>query len=323
MIKSPTDVGFIHDISHLDKLRQQANSGDKEQDKQALNAAAKQFESIFTSMLFKSMRDANTSFKSGLFDSQNEQFYHQMLDDQMASELSASGSLGLADMIVAQLSLNQGDDVKSKSLEPHHHSAQSEIKREHNLPLYHHVPVAKDTKIASMDNVNTVTALEQLQKKSVKPLSFKTPEQFVKTLAPYAKKAASALGIEPSLLIAQAALETGWGSKIIKNVHHNSHNLFNIKADRSWQGAKVATQTMEYQDNIPVKENAAFRSYAGIQESFDDYVTFLQSNPRYQTALNQHSDSDSFIKGIHEAGYATDPLYANKVLQVKKRIDNM
>ena len=104
MINNGNDIGFIHDIAGLDKLRQQAVKGDEKSEKEALTAAAKQFEAIFTNMLFKSMRDANATFESGLMDSQNQQFYRQMMDDQMSSELSASGSLGLADMIVAQLS---------------------------------------------------------------------------------------------------------------------------------------------------------------------------------------------------------------------------
>ena len=111
MIKNNNDIGFIHDIGSLDRLRQQAVNGEEGSEKEALTAAAKQFEAIFTSMLFKSMRDANSSFKSDMLNSQNEQFYRQMQDDQMASELSANGSLGLADMIVAQLSAGQSSDA--------------------------------------------------------------------------------------------------------------------------------------------------------------------------------------------------------------------
>ena len=112
MINNGNDIGFIHDIAGLDKLRQQAVNGDENSEKAALGAAAKQFEALFTSMLFKSMRDANAAFESGLMDSQNQQFYRQMMDEQMSSELSASGSLGLADMIVAQLSSGGSDSAR-------------------------------------------------------------------------------------------------------------------------------------------------------------------------------------------------------------------
>lgn len=88
-------------------------------------------------------------------------------------------------------------------------------------------------------------------------------------------------------------------------------------------GDKVTTQTLEFHDNTPVKETAAFRSYDSFADSFNDYVAFLNNNPRYQTALQHNGDSESFIRGIHRAGYATDPEYADKVLKVQQRIDNM
>ncbi|MEZ8064704.1 MULTISPECIES: flagellar assembly peptidoglycan hydrolase FlgJ [Vibrio] len=304
MIKNNNDIGFIHDIGSLDRLRQQAVNGEEGSEKEALTAAAKQFESIFTSMLFKSMRDANSSFKSDMLNSQNEQFYRQMQDDQMASELSASGSLGLADMIVAQLSAGQASDaaedkVRSEgfdtSLQRPQYSGRSEDR---------------------ISEVQSASAVKQ-------PVSFDSPESFVTSMKPYAEKAASALGVDSSLLLAQAALETGWGSKMVKNSLGNSNNLFNIKADRSWKGDKVATQTLEFHGKTAVKESASFRSYSNFEDSFNDYVKFLNENPRYETALKHQGNSENFIKGIHQAGYATDPNYADKVLRVKAKIDEM
>ncbi|MEZ9217666.1 flagellar assembly peptidoglycan hydrolase FlgJ [Vibrio cyclitrophicus] len=304
MIKNNNDIGYIHDIGSLDRLRQQAVNGEEGSEKEALTAAAKQFESIFTSMLFKSMRDANSSFKSDMLNSQNEQFYRQMQDDQMASELSASGSLGLADMIVAQLSAGQASDatedkVRSEgfdtSLQRPQYSGRSEDR---------------------VSEVQPASAVKQ-------PVSFDSPESFVTSMKPYAEKAASALGVDSSLLLAQAALETGWGSKMVKNSLGNSNNLFNIKADRSWKGDKVATQTLEFHGKTAVKELASFRSYSNFEDSFNDYVKFLNENPRYETALQHQGNSENFIKGIHQAGYATDPNYADKVLRVKAKIDEM
>ncbi|MEZ8154271.1 flagellar assembly peptidoglycan hydrolase FlgJ [Vibrio splendidus] len=317
MIKNNNDIGFIHDIGSLDRLRQQAVNGEEGSEKEALTAAAKQFESIFTSMLFKSMRDANSSFKSDMLNSQNEQFYRQMQDDQMASELSASGSLGLADMIVAQLSAGQASDatedkVRSEgfdtSLERPQYSGRSEDRVSEVQPA--------STMSATTRSTTDVSAAKQ-------PASFDSPESFVTSMKPYAEKAASALGVDSSLLLAQAALETGWGSKMIKNSLGNSNNLFNIKADRSWKGDKVATQTLEFHGKTAVKESASFRSYSNFEDSFNDYVKFLNENPRYETALQHQGNSENFIKGIHQAGYATDPNYADKVLRVKAKIDEM
>ena len=302
MINNGNDIGFIHDIAGLDKLRKQAVEGDEGSEKAALTAAAKQFEAIFTSMLFKSMRDANSTFESGLMDSQNQQFYRQMMDEQMSSELSASGSLGLADMIVAQLSTGSVENQSAKARNEDFEAVMEKIDR-----IRHERADATSVKLPSQPQ----------------PSRFESPETFVTSMKPYAEKAARALGIDSSLLLAQAALETGWGQKVVNNSRGSSNNLFNIKADRSWSGDKVSTQTLEYHQGVPVKENAAFRSYANYEESFNDYVRFLNENPRYTTALRHGGNNEEFIRGIHQAGYATDPRYADKVLSVKARIDQM
>ena len=109
-------------------------------------------------------------------------------------------------------------------------------------------------------------------------------------MKPYAERAARALGVDSSLILAQAALETGWGKKVIANTRGSSHNLFNIKADKRWTGDKVATQTLEYHQGIPVKENAAFRSYSSFEDSFNDYVQFLNDNPRANSALRHQGN---------------------------------
>tara|TARA_Y100001956_G_C4126308_1_gene190279 strand:+ start:1511 stop:2425 length:915 start_codon:yes stop_codon:yes gene_type:complete len=304
MINNGNDIGFIHDIAGLDKLRKQAVEGDEGSEKAALTAAAKQFEAIFTSMLFKSMRDANSSFESGLMDSQNQQFYRQMMDEQMSSELSSSGSLGLADMIVAQLSSGSVENQNAAS-----RSVDFEA-------MMQKVDQARDARANVEPSI--VSSVH------IKPThSFDSPESFVGSMRPYAEKAAQALGVDSSLLLAQAALETGWGQKLVSNSRGSSNNLFNIKADKSWGGDKVATQTLEYHQGVPVKENAAFRSYNSFEDSFNDYVRFLNQNPRYTTALRHGGSDEQFIRGIHQAGYATDPNYADKVLRVKAKIDQM
>lgn len=301
MINNSNDIGFVQDISHLDNLRQQAVNGDEASEQAALHAAAKQFEAIFTSMLFDSMRNANEEFKSDLFDSQTEDFYHKMLDEQRASEMSHSGSLGLADMIVAQLSAGQNGQANQPSDVDRFDEAMERVRAHANAPSAQVPPI------------------QYVQQ----PQSFDSPESFVDTLRPYAEKAAKSLGVAPSLILAQAALETGWGNKVIKNARHSSYNLFNIKADSRWNGQRIASQTLEYHQKTPVMEKAAFRAYPSYQESFDDYVRFLNDNPRYRSALDHNSSGEQFIHGIHQAGYATDPKYADKVLRVQQQIEQM
>lgn len=314
MIKNPNDIGFIHDISSLDTLRQKAVKEGKDGEHEALRAAARQFESIFTSMMLKSMREANEGFESNFMNSQNEKFYRQMLDEQMASELSASGSMGLADMIVAQLTVGQGDDKSETAVRD---AANNAVEYRRVDPQKARETELRLIESGELERPNRTVANTQA------PTRFDSPESFVSSMMPYAEKAAKALGVEPSLLLAQAALETGWGQKVVKNARGSSNNLFNIKADRSWQGEKVTTQTLEFHDNTPVKETAAFRSYSSYQDSFNDYVRFLNDNPRYEVALQRRGDSESFIRDIQHAGYATDPDYADKVLQVQQKIESM
>lgn len=299
MIDNPSNIGFVQDIAQLDTLRQQAINGDEASEQSALKAAAKQFESIFTSMMFNSMRDANQEFKSDLFDSQTEEFYQKMLDDQRSSEMSRSGSLGLADLIVKQLTTGQS----SQTEKPDGDRFQEALAQ------------INSNRLERMQNSAPIQYVQQ-------PKRFESPEHFVSRLKPYAEKAAKALGVSPSLLLAQAALETGWGQKVIKNARQSSNNLFNIKADSSWKGNRVAAQTLEYHQNTPVMEKAAFRAYPSYQESFNDYVRFLNQNPRYHSAL-KNNENDAFIHGIHKAGYATDPEYADKVLRVQQQIEQM
>jgi flagellar protein FlgJ len=346
MTVNSQDVGFIHDLASLDSLRQKAVAGD-EDSQEALTAAAKQFESIFTNMLFKSMRDANSGFESDLMNSQNQSFYRQMLDEQMSSELSASGSLGLADMIVKQLQASQTPTVEE-------HKPNHELQvRSRGFSSAAALGASQNKSYSEMPNINDIlpspegkTIYDQKRDGAnfnvpnhmaglVPPMAaptavssdsnatFDTPKQFVTQLTPYAESAAQVLGVDPSLLIAQAALETGWGKKVIGNSQGSTHNLFNIKADRSWQGDKVSKTTLEYHGQTPVNERAAFRSYDSFEQSFSDYVSFLKRNPRYKTALTESQDSTQFIQGIHKAGYATDPAYADKVLSIKNRIDSM
>lgn len=309
MVNNGNDIGFVQDITGLDKLRQQAVSGKDTDQHAALKNAARQFESIFTSMLFKSMRKANEGFESDLLKSQNQEVYQNMLDEQMSSDLSASGSLGLADMIVKQL----GGNLPSKDQAKQQESAI----RQASTQAVNYRPMSQ----AALRQKQEALTASGVITPSSSNRPFDNPQEFVQRLAPYAKRAAKTLGIEPSLLLAQAALETGWGKKVVGNAYSSSNNLFNIKADSSWQGNKVATQTLEFVDGMPVKQQASFRRYPSYAASFDDYVQFLQRNPRYHKTLQTAQNSTAFIHGIHQAGYATDPSYANKVLKVKDQID--
>lgn len=139
-------------------------------------------------------------------------------------------------------------------------------------------------------------------------------ENFVMMLRPHAEKAAAELQINPDVLIAQVALETGWGKHVIHDHKgENSYNLFNIKASSGWQGDKVNVTTLEYRDGIAANEKADFRKYSNYAESFSDYVNLMKNSPRYQRALEAGKNSSAYADALQSAGYATDPFYARKI----------
>ena len=151
--------------------------------------------------------------------------------------------------------------------------------------------------------------------------AFKSADEFIATMLPMAKEAAAKIGVDPAYLVAQAALETGWGKSIIRDSDGaSSHNLFGIKAAGGWQGDSARALTTEYKGGQAVKEAAKFRSYDSFQDSFNDYVSFLQNNDRYDDALDATANPKQFVRELQQAGYATDPQYANKVAQIAKQM---
>jgi len=143
-----------------------------------------------------------------------------------------------------------------------------------------------------------------------------TPEGFVASIWGHAQQAARELGVDAKALVAQAALETGWGRKLVRRSGgDSSHNLFGIKAN-GWQGERATSGTHEYVNGVRRSETASFRAYNSVGESFADYVRLLKTSPRYQNALQAGSNVRSFAQGLQRAGYATDPTYAAKIAAI-------
>ncbi|MEP9316639.1 flagellar assembly peptidoglycan hydrolase FlgJ [Pseudomonas sp. LABIM340] len=150
---------------------------------------------------------------------------------------------------------------------------------------------------------------------------FASADDFISTMLPMAERAAKRIGVDPRYLVAQAALETGWGKKMIaQRDGSSSHNLFGIKTGSSWKGDSARATTTEFEKGKEVKEVASFRAYNSFEQSFQDYVSFLQNNDRYQGALDSAARPDQFMKELQRAGYATDPQYARKVNQIAKQM---
>jgi flagellar protein FlgJ len=181
-------------------------------------------------------------------------------------------------------------------------------------------PLAAKPELQRIDQVLRGKVLPQAHK-AVAPSVFKNPEHFVSVLYPHAEKAAKALGTTPEVLIAQSALETGWGQKMVRRTDGTmSNNLFNIKADKRWEGHKTTVSTLEFEKGIAVKQKADFRMYDDMEQSFKDFVSFIAEGDRYQEARKVAAEPEKFIKALQKAGYATDPQYARKVLKVMESV---
>lgn len=294
------------DSRGLAELRYAA-SQDKKSDDETLEKVAGQFEAIFMNMMLKSMRQA--SLADGIFDSSQSDTYQDMADQQLSIDISSRGGLGLKEVIMRQLGKQAAEKIEGTRA-PESISAETLTKRSVQLEIDREQLVAAANR--ELPELLQSAAISEQSK-----MNFDSPEGFVRQLWSMAEKAAQKIGVTPEVILSQAALETGWGKHVIhKNTETSSHNLFNIKADRGWQGDSAAIGTVEYRDGVAVKEQAKFRVYNSYQESFDDYIAFLQTQPRYREALKQTEDPEAFIEGLHKAGYATDPAYADKIKRI-------
>ena len=268
----------------LDNLRLQAK---QENGKEAVRGAAQQFESYFLQMMLRTMRQ--TLSQDGPFDSQETRMFSEMFDQQVAQSISQSKGLGLADMLVQQMQLSlETQKIKAAP-------------RPYDLP-----PVAQLSEAAVS---GAAASAGEAGGKAM------TPRSFVDKLWPHAVDAAAVLGVSPHILLAQAALETGWGKHVFKAADGtDSNNLFNIKAGSRWEGPTVAKEVTEYVNGKPVKSVETFRAYDTPAEAFADYASLLSTNPRYAGVLNQ--DAEGFISGLRQGGFATDPGYGDKLRRI-------
>ncbi|CAD6873296.1 flagellar assembly peptidoglycan hydrolase FlgJ [Methylomonas fluvii] len=322
------------DFNGLAKLKQ----GAREQSPEAIKEVAKQFESVFLGMMMKNMRQAKLA--EGILDSQQTQFYQDMYDQQMSVHLAGKPGFGFADLIAQQLSPKQNKDEEqdkqlstgdflnraagtgaSSNPDKHQSLRAGSEEAEEQMPLDASGLSSLERSLARLERSQNAladqwqTLDDKVNSDSDRPLTSR--DEFVNQLRPHAEQAARSLGVDPNVLLAQAALETGWGQGMVKNPQgDNSFNLFNIKADRSWQGKQAKTMTLEYAGGVAKKEMAGFRAYDSYKESFDDYVNFIKTNPRYSEALKKAGNAGHYLHELQQAGYATDPRYAEKVMTI-------
>jgi flagellar protein FlgJ len=292
MAIAPLDNSFYADPANLAALKREAST----QSPESLRETAKQFESLFTNMMLKSMRDASgASGGDSLFGSDQQDFYQDMFDQQLSAQLSKGKGLGLADMLVRQLM--QGAGLADES---------SKVSTGQGLPVERAAPAPATTSAPAATS-------------AIWPP--KTQADFVKAILPAATDAGARLGVDPATIVAHAALETGWGKSVPMAADGRpSFNLFGIKAGGSWKGETANHVTQEFQGGRMQTVSADFRSYASPEHSLGDYVKLLESSPRYAQALGTGSDAGAFARALQRGGYATDPDYANKLVAVAARL---
>lgn len=276
----------------LDQLRSQAQGADT---REGIKAAARQFETYFLQMMLRNMRE--TLSQDGLFDSQETKSFTEMFDQQLSQTISQGKGIGLTDMLLAQI---------ERSL-PKTAGGNPVVTR----PVNYDFPKVDQ-------GATGLAAASVAMESSAQKDSATAPtgsNDFIQKMWPHAVGAAKTLGVPPQSLLAQAALESGWGKRELKNADgSNTYNLFNIKAGSHWTGAAVARDVSEYKHGNMVKSTEKFRAYGSYEEAFADYAKLISGSSRYSGAVNQ--DAQGFAAGLQQGGFATDPAYASKIMRV-------
>lgn len=296
------------DLSALNKIK----SLGREDNPQAIAEVAKQFESFFIREMLKEMRKTVDVLASDNPLNSNElQFHQQMYDQQLSLELSSNGGIGLAKVLEQQLTqqFNLGNNHSESNTEAAPLNADQ--KETHFDKLIE--PLTDKSKPVENTNIND-TKIKDTNTRDT--LSFNSKLDFIRALKPIAEKAAQDLNLPANVLLAQAALETGWGKFINSLGDRSTFNLFNIKSDARWSGDSVQVNTLEYRDGVARKENASFRVYDNFEQSFQDYIEFIRSNPRYDSAVKVAHSPEQYLQELQKSGYATDPKYAEKIINI-------
>lgn len=301
----PQSAAF--DVQGAQDLREQM----KKDPKAGVKMAAQQFEAMFLQMVLKSMRDTVPS--DGLMNSDQARFYNGMLDQQLAQDLSSNGrGVGFARLIEQQLGRNLGIDTGASAST----AADLPAILAGKQAAYQDVP--KNLRYAPILNSLPTSAAYARSEAPSGPAEAmpQNAREFAEKVWPHAVEASRTTGIAPQFVVAHAALESGWGkSQILRADGSPSHNLFGVKAGRSWQGDSVEVPTTEYVDGKPVKVVERFRAYSSYAEAFRDYANLLRNNPRYSEVIGSQSGTE-FARRVQQAGYATDPSYADKLTKI-------
>jgi len=281
------------DSNGLNNLRAAA----KENSPEAIRETAKQFEAMFLNMMLKSMRDATP--QEGMFESDQTRTYTAMLDQQLSQSLASKG-MGLADVLIRQLTKTTGTVAPDM---PMNGTGAAEKPEEMSA-----IPSALIQKMAQ--SLNAASPRHEAGHAG----------NFQQRMMGYAQEASLKSGIPAQFMVGQAALESGWGKHEIKHADGSpSYNLFGIKATGNWNGKVAETMTTEYINGEKVQRVEKFRAYDSYADAFRDFANLISKNPRYQAVMRNLQHPDGYAHAMQQAGYATDPNYADKLIKVIQR----
>lgn len=313
-ISSPDTQTAYLDFAQFNKLKQEYR-----QDSEAgMRATARQLEGVFLNMMLKTMREANGIFAEGSYlTNKDADHYRQMYDQQLAQTLSSGRGIGLAEMIVRQMQqMEKGKAAAGNEQDAADRHFEITAYRDRAIPALLRRELSALEKTTPEAQVFATPDAADSQRQAA-ATSWQSPAEFVEAVLPHARRAAQELNVDPMAIVAQAALETGWGRHVMGGEGgKQSFNLFGIKAHASWDGDITKKKTLEYRNGIAAQEYATFRSYDSLASAFDDYVKFLKENPRYANALQSNSDAKQWGYALQNAGYATDPNYGNKIAKL-------
>ena len=319
------DPNSLRDLQRLARTDGQSN--------ETLRAAARQFEALFLQMALKSMREATPS--SSMFDSEQTRMYQSLLDQQLALNASQSRGTGLSEVIFRQLGGRPDSASAIDALVPSAGVAGVFVlagvaRRPEISAVMQRAGLAAGTSSAGTDPLASGDALAAAESALTQSRFADAIRQardaagdvvakvrdFVADVWPHALEASKQTGIPAAFMVAQAALETGWGEKQLRHADGRpSHNLFNIKAGSNWQGETVDRTVTEYAGGQAYAEPSRFRAYSSYAESFADYARLMTRSPRYGAVLGSTSAA-GFARALQDAGYATDPHYADKLTRI-------
>lgn len=302
---------------------------------ETLRAAARQFEALFLQMMLKSMRQ--TSLAPGMFDTEQSKTYQSLYDQQLALNMAHSGNSGLSDALFRQLGglASTGPGAEAVAAPGSDLAALFGRNEQQGFDIGKVIRQAANPAVRqTLEAAGRIEAgsdassadpigrfIEQLEANVRQPgveAGGRTTaaREFVDGIWPHAQRASRQTGIPAQFIVAQAALETGWGEKVLRHADgRSSHNLFNIKAGSGWQGESVTRRVTEFAGGRPYTEEARFRSYGSYGEAVEDYARLLKNSERYSDVLGQTS-ARGFARSLQQAGYATDPMYADKLTRI-------